>query len=58
MIRRAVGRLILWFTDAVTPRGWQPWPYSDEAAAELSRLRAARNRAIFEQDEKTFKHVR
>ena len=58
MIRRAIGRLILWFTNPVTAKLWQPWPRTEEANFELAKLRTRRLRAMLEHDEKVFKHVR
>lgn len=42
-MRRAIGRLILWFTKSVPTSGWQPWPGSDEARREVYRRIASRN---------------
>lgn len=42
-MRRAIGRLILWFTDPVTSERHRPWPCSDEARREVYRRIASRN---------------
>ena len=56
-MRRAIGRLILWFTDPVSSPHWLPWSCSEDATAELARQRAIRTREMLERDKQVFKDV-